>query len=75
MAKDKYMRIRIPLNPPGNEKTIKVQKIKENEDVEEIQPTALPGGDELERVDATFIWTKKNPTCVTFVIFNKQFTV
>jgi hypothetical protein len=75
MANNKFMRIRIPLDPPANEKKIKVQKIKDNDDVEEIQPSPPPGGEELLKVNATFVWRKKNPNCVTFEIFGKQFTV
>jgi len=75
MANNKYMRIRIPLDPPANEKKFKVQKIKDNEDVEEIQPSAPPGGEVLKEIDAKLIWTKNSPGCVTFVILGKQFTV
>ena len=73
--KNKYMRIQIPLDPPADEKKIKVQKIKENGDVEEIQPTDPPDGEILKELDAKFIWTKNSPGCVTFKIFGIKFQV
>jgi hypothetical protein len=75
VQKNKYMRIRIPLDPPANNKKIKVQKIKENDDVEEIEPTNPLPGDVLREEDAKFVWTKNSPGCVTFTILGIQFQV
>ena len=73
--KNKYMRIRIPLDPPANNKKIKVQKIKENDDVEEIEPTNPLPGKVLRKEDAKFVWTENSPGCVTFTIFGINFQV
>jgi len=73
--KNKYMRIRIPIDPPANEKKIKVQKIKENGDVEEILPTGPHSGTVLKEEEAKFVWTENSPGCVTFYIFGIPFEV
>ena len=77
--KNKYMRILIPLDPPDNNNKIKVQKIKENDDVEEIKSTKPPPKkdlvDVLREEDAKFVWTKNSPGCVTFTILGIEFQV
>ena len=79
MAKKVFMRIRVPLDAPVDEKKIKVQQIKDNDDVEEITakstPTTFSPGDVLQVEMTKFVWRKNSPGCVTFVIFGKEFEV